>query len=239
MTAREAREQKVSRQILALWASREKDWLTYKEVVNELVKWGLSERTAIRYLITLVRERKLEREERGYKKTFYRPNQDFLRTLHPSLDWIRSQEELLERSVRETVSEKFEKALFESRETEKRIEKLISEEINKIPRESPSDEEVAQAIADVLSREKMSETDSNMLAIFVERFFKAFYESLSDPYECAGLVEPHILISDLAQNITKLLSGYMDLWSFIYRVPRASFEFKKYMEEKLPFLLER
>jgi hypothetical protein len=239
MSAREEREGKITRQIVALWANREKEWLTYKEVVNELVKRGLSERTAIRYLITLVRERKLDREERGYKKTFYRPNQDFLRTLYPSLDWIRSQEELLERSVRETVSEKFEKALFDSRETDKRIEKLISEEIDKIPREPPSDEEVAQAIDNVLSREKMSEADSNMLAISVERFLKAFYDSLSDPYNCAGLVEPHILISDLAQNVTNLLSGYMDLWSFIYRVPRASFEFKKYMEEKLSFLSEQ
>jgi hypothetical protein len=239
MAVIEAREQKVTRQILALWASREKEWLAYKEIVNELMKWGLSERTAIRYLVALVRERKLEREERGYKKTFYRPKQDFLRTLYPSLDWIRSQEELLERRVREIVSEKFEKALFDSRETDKRIEKLISEEIDKIHQEPPSDEEMAQAIDNVLSREKISETDSNMLAISVQHFFKAFYGSLSGPYECAGLIEPHILISDLAQDITKLLSAYMDLWSLMYRVPGASFKFKKYMKEKLPFLSEQ
>jgi hypothetical protein len=232
----EARERKGTHQILALWSGREKEWLTYKQIVNELKKWGLSERTTVRHLMTLVRERKLEREERGYKKTFYRPNEDFLKTLLPSLDWIRSYEELLERNVRATVSERFEKTLFDSRETDKRIGKLISEEIDKISHEPPSEEEVDEAIYNVLSRERLSETESNMLASSVERFLKAFHESLSNPYECAGVIEPYVLISKLEQNITNLLSAYMDLWSFMYMVPGASFQFEKYMKEKNPSL---
>jgi len=232
----EEKERKVIHRLVALWTGREKEWLTYKQIVSELKKRGLSERTAVRYLTTLVHERKLVREERGYKKTFYRPDEHFLKTLYPSLDWIHSYEEHLGRSVKETVSAKFERALINSKETDKRIEKLISEEIDKIPKEPPSEEDVAQAIYNVLSREKLSETDSRILVSSVERFFKTLCESLSNPYGCAGTIEPYVLISSLARDIETLLSAYMDLWSFMYMVPGASFEFEKYMKEKFPLI---
>lgn len=231
----EEKERKITHKLLALWTGREKEWLTYKQIVSELKRLGISERTVVRYLSTLTRERKLIKEERGYKKTFYRPDDDFLETLYPSLDWIRIHEESLSRMVRDVIITKFERAIINSKETDERIEKLISEEIDKIPKETPTEDEVATAIYNVLSREKLTETDSKILVSLVKRFlFEAFYRPLSNPYGCAGTIEPHVLISSLENDIRTLLSAYMDLWSFTYRVPGASFKFEKYIKERFP-----
>jgi len=177
------------------------------------------------------------REERGYKKTFYRPDEDFLETLYSSLDWIRVHEESLAQMVKDIVSAKFEKTIIDSRETDERIGKLISEEIEKIPKETPSENEIAETIYNVLSRERLTESDSKILVLLIERLlFEALYLPLSNPYGCAGTIEPYVLISNLETDIMSLLSAYMNLWSFMYMVPGASFEFQKYMKERFPNL---
>jgi hypothetical protein len=233
------KERKIVHELLTLWAGKEKEWLTYKQIVNELKRRGVSERTTVRYLNTLVGERKLMKEERGYKRTFYRPDEDFLTMLYPSLDWIRCHEEFLGQTVKDIVSSKFENAITSSKETYERIEKLISEEIGKISKETAMDDEMAgKAIYNVLSREKLSDAQSKTLFSLIERFLKVFYENLSPPYSCAGTIEQYVLISNLEREIVNLLWAYMDLWNFIYTVPGASFEFEKYLKEKLPFIAQ-
>ena len=107
-----------------------------------------------------------------------------------------------------------------------------------IPSKPPSEEEIAEAIYNVLSREKLTKSDSKILISLVERFIiEAFYRPFSNPYGCAGTIEPHINISNLERDISLLLSAYMDLWSFMYKCPGASFLFEKYMREKFPDLI--
>lgn len=230
---REERKRRISNKVLALWIRKETKWLTYKEIVQKLRDDGVSERTIARYLRTLVRDDKLLKEERGYKKTFYRPPDEFLHKLHLSYgDWIRIHEEYLSHIGKE-ISSRFERALAASEETDERISKLISEEIEKISKDTPSEDEIAEAIYSVLSREKLAESGYKTLVSLVERFmFEAFYRPLSNPYGCAGTIEPHVVISNLEGEIRLLLSSYMDLWSFMYMVPGASFEFEKYMRKK-------
>lgn len=74
-------ERTTTNKLLALWIGRETKWLTYKEIVNALKDQGISERTVARYLLALIHDRKLMKEERGYKKTFYRPYDEFIQHL--------------------------------------------------------------------------------------------------------------------------------------------------------------
>jgi hypothetical protein len=231
------KKQKVTHELLSLWADKEKEWLTYKQIVTELKQRGVSERTTVRYLKRLVREGKLVREERGYKKTFYKPDEDFLEMLYPSLDWIRIHEEFLVQRIKEIAAAKFEAAITDSRETDERINKLISEEIDKISKETPSDEEVNEAICSVLSRERLTESDFKILTSLVNRLLlKAIYRPFSHPFGHAGTTEPYIAISNLESSISLLLSTYMDLWAFMYKHPAASFEFEKHMQKEFPSL---
>jgi hypothetical protein len=229
---REETEKKTAHKLFALWTGRESEWLTYKEIISRLKEDGISERTVARYLSILVHNKKLMKEERGYKKTFYRPYDEFMHTLSLSRDLFRIHEESLSRIGKEIVR-KFEKTLVDSKEIGDRILELISEEIDKIPEEKRSDEEVAEAIINVLSRERLTELDSKILVSLVDRFlFDAFYYPLSDPYGCVGTTEPFVDIDILERNVSLLLSSYMNLWSFMYKHPGASFEFQKYIKEK-------
>jgi len=238
-TVKEVREKGTTHKILSLWTGKESDWLTYKEIVKKLRDEGVSERTIARYLSTLVSDKKLAKEERGYKKTFYRPYDEFLQTLSLSRDWFRVHEVFLGRIGREIMN-KIEQSLLDAEETGKRINKLICQEIDKASKKNPTqtaEENAEEAFRKVLSREKLEEQEFQILLSMVKRFlYDAFYLPLSDPYECAGMVEPHILVNELQNKIRSLLSSYVDLYSFMYEHPGASFEFEKYMRENFTTL---
>lgn len=235
---REEMKRRTSNKVLALWIRKETKWLTYKEIVKKLKEDGVSERTVARYLRTLVRDDKLLKEERGYKKTFYRPRDEFLHKLHLSYgDWIRIHEEYLTHIGKEIIS-RFERALAASKETDERITKLICEEIDKISEERTTltqDEIFENAIYNVLSKEKLQEPDSKILASLVTSFLlNAFCDPFSNPYGCAGTIEPHVLLSNLESEIMLLMESYMNLWSFMYMLPGASFKFENYIKEAFP-----
>lgn len=227
---------KTTQKLLALWTGKEATWLTYKEIVNTLRDHGIGERTVARYLASLVHSRKLMKEERGYKKTFYKPYDEFLRRLSLSRDFFGVIEESFSLRAKDIVN-RYERTILDSKEADERISKLIVDEIDRIPEGSRSDEDVAKVMYKVLSREKLTESDSKILVSKVERFlFEAFYHFLADPFGCAGVFEPHINLTSLERAISLLLSHYMELWAFIYEHPGASFEFEKYMREKFPNL---
>jgi hypothetical protein len=236
---KEVREKDTTHKILSLWTGKESEWLTYKEIVKKLHDERVSERTIARYLSILVREKKLAKEERGYKKTFYRPYDEFLQTLSLSRDWFRIHEVFLSRIGRDIIN-KIEKSLLDAGETGKRISKLICEEIEKVSKKKPTlsnEENLEEAIRNVLSREKLKEQELQILVSKVKRFlYNAFYFPLSVPYECAGMVEPYVLVNETENKIRSLLSSYVDLYSFMYEHPGASFEFEKYMRENFPTL---
>lgn len=221
--------------ILALWTGRKTEWLTYKEIVDALKEHGISERTVARYLATLVRDMKLMKEERGYKKTFYKPYDVFWHRLSLSRDWFHIHEESLCRMGTEVIN-RMERSIVASKEADERIEKLISEEIDKMPKENLTEDEVyAEAIHNVLSKQRLTEAESKTLASLIESFLhEAFYDSLANPYGCAGTIEPYVLASTLEHEIRSLISSYMRVWSFMYMHPGASFEFQKYIQQKFP-----
>lgn len=227
--------QKVHR-IFSLWTNRENEWLTYKDIVKDIKSFGISERTLARYLSRLVQEGKLVKEERGYKRTFYKPYDRFMDQLRKSRDLFRVYEANLSKLGPELV-DGLEKAILESRDTDERIENLICDEIEKMPAEEGEEEFVAsKAISNVLSREKLSTSDRESLHEMIEPFLaENFYRDLSN-VPCAGTIEPHLLIEFFSNNIQRMVLSYAELWYFLYKNPGASFEFESYMSEKIQAL---
>lgn len=236
---KEEKERDTTHKVLSLWTGKESEWLTYKEIVKKLRCERVSERTVARYLLILVREKKLEKEERGYKKTFYRPYDEFLKTLSLSRDWLRIHEVFLSRTGRDLIN-KIEQSLVDAEETGKRMNKLICKEIEKIARRNSTltaDEISDEALHNVLSREKLEKTELQILVSKVRRFiYDVIYHPLSNPHGCAGTIEPYVVLGEIEGEITRLLSSYVELWGFMYKHPGASFAFEKYIRENFPTL---
>lgn len=228
--------------MLSLWVNREDEWLSYKEIVKEAKIVGLPERTLVRYLSKLVEEMKLVKEERGYKKTFYKPFDRFLDQLHKSRDYFRVYEVTLSKLGAELV-DGLEKTILESRDTDERIENQICEELEKMPAhmvkeppwESPA---YSDAIANVLSREKLSTEDREMLQQRISSFLVENFLISFSSVPCAGTIEPHLLIEFFSNQIGRMVLSYAELWYFLYKRPGASSEFESYITEKCPVLNE-
>lgn len=227
------KERKITHKLLALWTGREKDWLTYKQIVSELKRFGVSERTIVRYLSILTRERKLIKEERGYKKTFYRPHDQFWEALSHSKEWLRISEESLSR-IGKYVMDTLKKSIIDAEETTKLIEKLLPKEIDKLPEnEKNTDEGVEKAIDHVLRRESLSDEELKVLASLVSALLRNVSLCLSNPYVFGRIGSQEDLASILDDDIWSLVLSYMKLWSFLYEHPAAVSEFKKYMRNVL------
>jgi len=220
------KERKITHKLLALWTGREKEWLTYKQIVSELKRLGVSERTIVRYLSTLIREKKLIREERGYKKTFYRPHDRFWEALTHSKDWFRVSEESLSR-IGKSVMDALKKSIIDAEETTKQTEKLVQKEVDKLPEnEKDTDEGIEKAIEYVLSGGSLNDQEHKTLVSLVGTLLRNVCLYLSNPYVFGRIVSPEDLASILDDDIRWLLSSYMKLWSFLYEHPAAVPEFK-------------
>ena len=207
--------------------------MTYKQIVSELKRLGVSERTIVRYLSTLTREKKLIREERGYKKTFYRPHDRFWEALAHSKEWFRVNEESSSR-IGKYVIDALKKSIIDSEETTKRIEKLLLKEIDKLPEnEKDTDEGIEKAIDHVLRRESLSDEELKILASLASALLRNVNFCLSNPYVFGRVASPEDLASILNDDVQSLVSSYMKLWVFLYEHPAAVLEFKKYMRKVL------
>lgn len=217
--------------ILSLWANKESEWLTYKEIIDGVRDLDISERTAARYLSALVRERKLSKRELGYKKTSYRPFYRFLEQLRLSRDFFVIHEKSLGKLGKE-IMDRIEKTILNSEEVSQRIESLICKEIDKMSAESRHEEAIDKAIYEVLSREKLSKSDSQEMVLLTKRFLvDNFLYPLSSMLP-AGTIETYNLVSMICEDIERMLTSYMDLWAFLYTHPGASLEFGKYVRTK-------
>lgn len=222
----EEREGKTIYKLLALWAGRERKWLTYKEIVIGLQAHRISERTVDRYLSTLVREGKLIRKERGYKKTFYRPHDQFWEAISHSREQFRISEESLSR-IGKSVMDALNKSIIDAEETTKQIEKLVQKEVDKLPEnEKDTDEGIEKAIEYVLSGGSLNDQEHKTLVSLVGALLRNVCLYLSNPYVFGRIVSPEDLASILDDDIRWLVSSYMKLWSFLYEHPAAVPEFK-------------
>ena len=203
--------------MLALWTGRKQDWLTYKEIVKGLRGYGISDRTVDRYLATLVREGKLSKEERGYKKAFYRPRDEFLQELSQSRDWLRIHEESLSR-IGEYVMDMMENAVIDAKETTEKIRKEID---NQLEREKDSEEGILKAVFNALSKQALTKKESRMLTSLLNGLFTTIYDCLSNPYVHGRIADLDQLAPIMEDDIRSVVSAYMDVWRFIYEHPSA------------------
>jgi DNA-binding transcriptional ArsR family regulator len=223
------KERKVTHQILALWSGREKEWLTYKQITSELKKTNVSERTVARYLLTLTGDGKLDKNERGYKKTFYKPREDFLKTLRPSLDWIRINEESLGR-IGKYVMDVMIKTVEESGKTTKSIRKRLDKEISNLSENEEFADNVEEIVSDILAKETLTNNEeAEFYSLLKNLIQETIYFDLSSPYVLGRIVDREELASILRDNIRSVVESYMHLWAYMYKHPAALLELKQCM----------
>lgn len=219
-------KQTTTNKLLALWAGKQDEWLKYKEIVNALKDQGIGERTANRYLATLVHDGKLDKEERGYKRTFYRPNEDFLHKLSQLPDWLRIHEESLNR-IGSYVMSTVEEAVIGAEETTEKIRK----EIDSLPEhEKDSDERIVEAVFGVLSKRALTEKEGRELTLLFNSLLGKIYNCLSNPYVHGRIADPDQVAPIMDEDIWSVVCGYMDVWRFIYEHPGALLQFKREYE---------
>lgn len=229
---------RIEQKMLALWSRKvnEGKWASYKEIVGDLNSMGVSERTVARYLSALVAEQKLEKVERGYKKTFYRPHGKFWESLSRSKQF-RISEESLSR-IGKYVTDVLEKTTIDAEETTKLIEELVQEEHNKLPEnEKHSAEGWEKAIDHVFSEAAAEKDERRTLDALVDSLLKdTIYPGLTNPYVLGRIASTETLASILQDDIWDLVSRYMDVWVFLYKHPGTVSEFKKHVKSACAFL---
>lgn len=227
----EEREPKVAHKLFALWVNRETEWLKYKDIIGELERLGVSERTIARYLSKLTRERKLLKEERGYKKTFYRPSRDSLKALLSSLDQIRVHEESLSR-IGKYVMDTMVESVVETEETTKRIQNRVEREIEKSLKNGEDSEEYEKVIIRVLAKETLTKEESKIFASLLDQLTESI-DSLSNYHVFGRITDSEELASILDDNIWSIVSAYMHVWIFMYKHPRAFLNLKRLRQSRL------
>lgn len=216
--------------ILSLWEknqdSKEKGeaWLKYKQILEEAKNLGLSQRTVVRYLNTLVNEGKLEKNERGYKKTYYRPTKDFWAEIEHYNQQYRISEKSLEPigkyvmdTLRKTITET--KNIEEDyREVWEKIVELSSDNCDTTPA-------FTQAMGTFIKNRKLDQKEKKELDLLVSSLFNgSIIQSLTNPLIFARVEEKDELPAILEEDVWSLVKSFIDLWTFVYKHPGAVLE---------------
>lgn len=228
-TKSEEMERKVTHQILAVWSGRKKEWLTYKEIVGEMKGRGVSERTVGRYLLALAREGKLERDERGYKRVFYRPREGYLETLRSSRDYIRMKEESL-CGIGKYVIDTMIETVRGSEEVTKRIQASVEDGMKRMPEDEIGGENFDKMICDVLAKEGLTQKQRDEFLSLLELLVKGAFK-IYNPYVFGRIADPAQLSDILDDDVWEMIKSYMHLWAYMYEHPATMLELEKYKVE--------
>jgi hypothetical protein len=226
----EAKKHETILKILSLWEENKNDssekkefeWLKYKEILQETKKYGLSQKTTVRYLNALVNEGKLEKDERGYKKTYYRPTKEVWEEIEHNDQRYRIGEKslkLIGRYVMDTLSK-----IAQEDESE------VWEKIAKLSPDDGSDTTQAfdEAMDDFIKERKLTQQEKNELFSLVISLFKdSLFQTITNRTIFTG-VEPKLELPNLLQeNIWKITKSYMALWTFVKKHPGAILELEE------------
>lgn len=226
----EAKKQDTVLKILSLWESNKQDsdkgrenWLKYKLILEEMKKYGLSQRTIVRYLNALVNEGKLEKEERGYKRTFYRPTQDFWEDIkHENQRFLKATKAL--EPIAAFVMEHLKATTNENKaaedEGDKNWKKIVA-----AGGEGEAFEEVMDAFFEEKKLTKQEETE--LLSLVRSLFNDALLNNLTDR-AVFSYIESTSDLPDTVQNgVWETVKAYLALWKYIYKHPGAVVELER------------
>lgn len=139
--------------ILDLWIGKENDEIPYKDIANELENQGVSKRTVPRYLFTLIKKGALERIERGYKRTFYKPKEDFYQEyLYLKKKTRQSQESLKE--ISQYVMDSLTKSIAESKPLTEQLYNRVWSEIYSVTKKDEGNTEIFEIATDHIVGQK-------------------------------------------------------------------------------------
>jgi hypothetical protein len=213
-----------------LWEKRNKkeaNWLTYKQIIQESKKYGVSERTTVRYLNTLVSEGKLEKDERGYKKTFYKPTKVFWADIGHNDQQYRINGKSLE-PIGKYVMDYLRKTIAETND----IQKDRETNWEKIAELSPGDANDSESFYEVahlfFKKGKLTRQEKDELFALLNSFKNNLFQSLTNPTVFARIEAESELPCLVENSVWNMIRSYMELWAFIYKHPGGVLELEKY-----------
>jgi hypothetical protein len=179
--------------LLPVWRNREKEWLTYKQIVELSGKRGVSERSVIRYLRSLVAREILEKSEPEYKKTLYKPDAKKWDLLMASrIKLVNEQEEYLCDDLKDIIAKNFEEAVAWHENNVKTGTLNVS----------------------------LTENEKEVMNDLIDRLFSGLRSTLIDQY-FDGKIDSSAVYDHLASNLKRLMNDQMNLWSFVAKTPGA------------------
>jgi DNA-binding transcriptional ArsR family regulator len=229
---KEANKQ-IEQKILSLWTKATKDELvSYKELIKILKSDGVSERTVARHLLTLMKENKLEKIEQGYKKTFYKPTEEFWK----NASYLKKQSQIHEESLKRIgtyIMNRLNAAIENAEETTKYAETTVWEKISEfLPNDESADDTEAfeKGMEAFLNEKKLTEGQRKELYSLVDSLIKdGICQALTDPTVFARLQPKEELPYILEEYIWKIVRAFMAVWIFLYEHPYAVPELESHL----------
>jgi hypothetical protein len=226
---------RVQQKIISLWSGtpKEKELISYKQIVITLKRDGVSERTVARRLLALVRENKLEKIEQGYKKTFYRPNKEFWENIvHSKQQFLVSEESL--RRIGTYVMNTLSVTIADTEKTSKQIESQLWEKISSlVPKDEPADTSDAftKAMDLVLKEKSLTEEERKELFVLSDSLIRgSILQALTNPIVFARLRTGEDLANIVEEDVWKLVKTFMAIWVFLYKHPNAVTELEEHLQ---------
>jgi DNA-binding transcriptional ArsR family regulator len=227
---------RVQQKILSLWSGmgKEKEPVSYKQIVSSLKNDGVSERTVARYLLKLVEDGKLEKIERGYKKTFYRPYDKVWDNLVESKQQFQISEESLNR-IGAYVMNTLSATITDAQKTTEQFQRRVWEDICSVPEyEQNSNANFDKAMDLVLHEKKPTEEERKELNKLIKSLVEdGLLPTLTCPPVFARLYTEEELPEIVQANIWELVKKFMNIWAFLYKHPWAVPEVEENLSKKI------
>lgn len=204
--------------IFSLWSKDSKESLSCKVIIQRGKTLGLSRRTVLRYLELLKKAEQIKRDKKpGSKYTFYTPDTAAWNSIMNTfpLQWVSTGEMAKFHVISHTIGDKYDEVVDWDRDDFRTYESK-----SKIPK---------------VMGKSVSPDNSKKLGRSICQLLDVLKESLAVDY-LGGSTDHSALYGLLWDDITKVVSAYMDLWQFIYKTPGANDKFSEYLrviEDKL------
>lgn len=229
---------RVQQKILSLWSGmgKKREPVSYKKIASSLKDDGVSERTVARYLLKLVEEGKLEKIERGYKKTFYRPYDRVWDNLVESKQQFQISEESLSR-IGAYVMNTLKATITDAEKTTEQFYHRVWEEICAVPdHEQNSHANFDKAMELVLREKKPTEEERKELNKLIKSLVKdGLLTALTCQPVFTRIYTEKELPEIVQENIWELTKKFMNIWAFLYKHPWAVPELEENLGKEISF----
>ena len=173
------------------------------------------------------------RIERGYKRTYYKPVEEFYACYADLKEELEeNQEELSE--IAKSVFSTVRKTMADSKDLSEHLYNRVWEEIYSVTEKDEFNTEIFDEATDHIVRQKLGKKDRATYYQLFEDLIQNCMVPLTDRAIFARLDVEIDLPSEIQYQIVSLVKAYMALWDFIYKHPGAVGLLEDILEEDDP-----